>query len=96
MSLVWLHFLDGKFFILGIWPTAPLYQEKQRADAWMDFKSVPMIFKKTFQSTYFAYRYTDYVSISVLHINAADISLSSQSFLPVITDVISYMEYKVE
>lgn len=62
----------------------------------MDFKSAPMIFKKTFQSTYFAYRYTDYVSISVLHINAADISLSSQSFLPVITDVISYMEYKVE
>lgn len=64
--------------------------------AWMDFKSATMILKKTFQSTYFAYHYTDYVSISVLHINAAGISFSIQSFLPVITDVICYMEYKVE
>lgn len=45
--------------------------------AWMDFKSATMILKKTFQSTYFAYHYTDYVSISVLHINAAGISAAS-------------------
>lgn len=77
--LVWLHRLDYNFFVSVTWPTTWHYQEKLWASSWMDFQGAIMIFKKIFpfQSKYFAYCYTDYVSISVFHINAVSISLSS-------------------